>query len=159
MENLTNKEMEIFNVGAETKSEMIVAEDGSKMLMELTGNRQIAYCSLKANTIEEKKKLYNAQNSPDGKLADMINMEIDVKDVYVEIVKLTDQNTGEEINAPRIVLIDKDGKSYQCVSVGIFKCLAKIFNLFGTPDTWKTHLTLKVKQVKTNKGSALTLEF
>ena len=89
----------------------------------------------------------------------MINMEIKVKDVYVEIVKLTYQNTGEEINAPRIVLIDNEGKSYQCVSIGIFKCLAKIFNLFGTPDKWGSHLSLKVKQVKTSKGSALTLEF
>lgn len=159
MEGLTDKEMELLNVGAQQKTEVIVADDGSQMLMELTGNRQIAYCSLKANTIEEKKKLYNAQNSPDGKLSDMINMEIAVKDVYVEIVKLTDQNTGEEINAPRIVLIDNEGKSYQCVSIGIFKCLAKIFNLFGTPDKWGSHLSLKVKQVKTSKGSALTLEF
>ena len=159
MEGLTNKEMELLNVGAQQKTEVIVADDGSQMLMELTGNTQIAYCSLKANTIEEKKKLYNAQNSPDGKLSDMINMEIKVKDVYVEIVKLTYQNTGEEINAPRIVLIDNEGKSYQCVSIGIFKCLAKIFNLFGTPDKWGSHLSLKVKQVKTSKGSALTLEF
>lgn len=159
MEGLTNKEMELLNVGAQSKNEVIVADDGSQLLMELTGNRQIAYCSLKANTIEEKKKLYNAQNSPDAKLSDMINMVIEVKDVYVEIVKLTDQNTGEEINAPRIVLIDNEGKSYQCVSVGIFKCLAKIFNLFGTPDKWDSHLSLKVKQVKTGKGSALTLEF
>lgn len=158
METMTNKEMELFN-GAQEKQVSVVAEDGTNLIMQLTENRNIAYSSLKATTQEEKIKLYNAQNNPDESLADKINMSIEMKDIYVEQVKMISEDTGEEMDLPRIVLIDKEGKSYQCVSMGIFQCLAKLFNLFGTPDTWKKPLTVMVKQVKTRKGfTALTLE-
>lgn len=159
METMTNKEMELFNVGAENKEVSIVAEDGQNLIMQLTENRTVAYSSLKSETQEDKIKLYNAQNSPDESLADKINMTIAMKDIYVETVNMISEDTGEEMVLPRIVIIDKDGKSYQCVSMGIFQCLAKIFNLFGQPTVWKKPLNVMVKQVKTRKGyTALTLE-
>lgn len=163
METMTNKEMELFNAGAEEKQVSVVAEDGTNLVMQLTENRVVAYSSLKSETFEDKQLLYNAQNNPDKSLADFINEVIMLKNVYVEQIQMEEEvngiGTGKFMTLPRIVLIDDEGTSYQAVSMGIFQCLAKIFNLFGQPQSWGEGLPLKVKQVKTRKGySALTLE-
>ena len=159
MESMTNKEMELFNQGADVqKSQTIEAEDGTMLLMQLTGDRQLCYSSMKSETQDQKVALYKAQNSPDKKLKECVNMTIPLKDVYVEIIDMQDQNTGDMIKLPRIVLVDQDGVSYQAVSLGIFKCLSKIFKLFGEPHTWQTPLTVIPKLVTCKHGQCLTLD-
>lgn len=116
------------------------------------------YCSIKPNTKEQKAMIYRAMNNPDKRLADMINMEIAVTDMYCEVVQLADQNTGEIVNMPRIVLIDENGVSYQCVSKGIFSSVRKLIGLYGEP-TWHEPIHLIVKSIKTrNSTTALTLD-
>jgi hypothetical protein len=80
-----------------------------------------------------------------------------VKDVYVEVIDLTDEDTGESVQAPRIVLIDTEGKTYQAVSKGIFGSLAGLFKVFGEP-TWEEGLPLTVKQISLGKNQMLKLE-
>lgn len=115
------------------------------------------FCSMTANSEEEKIRLYNIMNSPEFKLADYINMEIEVKDVIVEPVEMANDD-GEIVAAPRIVIIDKDGKAYQCVSNGVYSSLRKMFKIFGSP-TWDTPKKIRVKQInKSGNRSVITLE-
>ena len=115
-----------------------------------------SFVSFKAETHEEKVKLYNAMSNPDKKLADCINSTILLKDIYCEMIPMVNEETGEVNNTPRIVLIDKDGKSYQAVSFGIFNALKRIFDVFGVP-TYETPLAVRVIQITSGKNKMLSL--
>lgn len=132
-------------------------DDDERMIVDLT-ERTTSYCSLVATTEDEKLTLYNAMNNPDKRLADMINEKISVKDVFVEVVKCENRETGEKQSCPRIVLIDSNGIGYQCVSIGIFSALKKLFSVFGEPGTWENPVTVKVKQISKGDRKMLTLD-
>mgnify|MGYP005868490715 FL=1 len=120
------------------------------------GNQKPAYCSIVAETFEDKAKIFNAMSSPDERLRNHINEIIKIRDVYCEIVECTNKDTGETSEAPRVVLIDTEGKSYQCVSTGIFNSLKRLFTVFGMP-TWEKGVPCKVKQVSNGERQILTL--
>lgn len=122
---------------------------------ELNKEDQI-FCSIIAATEEEKIRLFNVMNSPENRLADFVNMEIEVSDVIAETVRIID-DSGEESLCPRIILVSPDGAAYQCVSNGIYSALKKAFNIFGAPH-WDKARVFKVKQIKKGNNSVLTLE-
>lgn len=126
-------------------------------IKELSQPESNAFCSIKEDSLEAKKLVYNASNNPTHKIDDYINKGIALKDVFVEIIELANENTGELEQAPRIVLIDDKGESYQCVSNGIFGSLKKLMAIFGEP-TWEEPIHVVVKQVKVKRGTMLTLE-
>ena len=74
----------------------------------------------------------------------------------VEVVNCTNEETGEITTCPRIVIIDKDNKSYQAVSIGIYSALKKVIQVFGAP-TWTTPVALEVKQITKGNRKMLTL--
>ena len=104
-------------------------DDGASMILDLT-TRRTSYCSLTAQTEEDKAVLFNAMNAPDQRLKEHINEVIRLKDIFVEVVYCTNEETGVVSPAPRIVLIDDGGVSYQCVSKGIFGAVKKLFAVF-----------------------------
>lgn len=116
-----------------------------------------AYSSMRSGTLKEKAALYNAMSNPTHKVGDYINQTIRVKDIYVESIELTDEDTGEVQIAPRIVLIDTNGDSYQAVSRGVFNALQRLIRLFGEP-TWDDGLPVKVRQISLGRNQMLTLE-
>lgn len=124
------------------------------LVADLT-TRQTSFCSLTATTPEEKAKLFNLMNAPQHRISDMINMTIEVTDIFVETVQCANKD-GEIILTPRIVLIDKNGEGYQCVSMGIYGALKKLFSIYGTPH-WEEPLSLTVKQVTKGEYKILTL--
>lgn len=125
------------------------------LLTDLENQTKAFYTSMKGDTVEEKAKLFNAMNNPDKRISDMIGKIINVKDVFVEEVRFADEETGEVRFAPRIVVIDTNGESYQAVSVGVMSAFKKLFQLFGQP-TWPEGIPLEVKQVKNGKNNILT---
>lgn len=125
------------------------------LVTDLENQTKAFYTSMKGDTVEEKSKLFNAMNNPDKRISDMIGKIINVKDVFVEEVRFADEETGEITYAPRIVVIDTNGESYQAVSVGVMSAFKKLFQLFGQP-TWTDGIPLEVKQVKNGKNNILT---
>lgn len=116
----------------------------------------LAYSSMTAETPQEKAELFNAISDPAHKLGDVINQVIYLRDVYVEMIDLarTDDKGnpivdeyGEPVtdNVPRIVLIDKDGDTYQAIAVSVLNNLSRLFKLFGMP-TWTNPIPVEVKQ-------------
>lgn len=116
-----------------------------------------AYSSMRSGTVKEKAALYNAMSNPDHKVGDYINKTLVIKDIYVESIELTDEETGEVQIAPRIVLIDKDGVTYQAVSKGVFNALSRLIQTFGEP-TWEEGLPCIVRQISLGRNQMLTLE-
>lgn len=151
----TNEE---FGVATTNPKHVSLQDDTGKDFIGNLTSTTVAYVSFKANTEEEKDLLFNAMNQPDEKLADHINEVIEVKDVFVEVIELTSEQTGEIQKCPRIVLIDKDGVSYQCVSIGIYNTLCKLFQVYGDARTWTKAMPLKVKQLSKGEKKFLTLE-
>lgn len=132
------------------------ADEGFNIVADMT-TRQLQYCSVTVETDEDKAKLFNAMNNPDERLADCINKTINVKDLFIEVVNCTNEETGEITACPRIVLIDDKMKSYQAVSLGIYSALKKIIGIFGEPKTWKKPLSMEVKQITKGNKKMLTL--
>ena len=107
------------------------------------------------STTEGKLKAFKAINTPDHRIKDFINMEITIKDIYIESVSLQsiDEATGETTleKAPRSIIIDDKGESYTAVSFGVFNSLKRMVEILGAPSTWEKPLKFKIKQV--SKGA------
>ena len=73
---------------------------GFNVAVDMT-TAQMQYTSMQASTREEKAAMFNAMNNPDKRLADCINMQIRAKDLYIEIVNCTNEETGEVTACPR----------------------------------------------------------
>lgn len=130
-------------------------EEGTNFIVNLK-SASTSYCSLNVNTQKEKEHLFNIISSPTDRIANMINEIIELKDLYVETVELTNEETGEIIFVPRTILIDKNGKSFECVSIGIFSALKKLFQIFGEPCIWEKPIKIKIKQIQKGTKSILT---
>ena len=119
-------------------------------------NEKPYYCSVKANTREDKVKLFNALENADLRLNDCVGQQIAIKDVYVE--RYTKLEGEEEKVKFRTILFGEDGKTYVTASYGVYSCISKIFRTFGTPDTWTEPLKVKVDKRNIGDGkSALNL--
>lgn len=124
---------------------------------ELAGTGE-SFCSMKAETMEEKKKLYKAMTAADKKVGDCINQKISIKDVFMDIFDIANEETGEVESVPHIVLIDSEGTSYEAVSKGVFDSLKNLVQIFGSP-TWEDPIDVIVKQRTIKNGhKMLTLD-
>ena len=115
------------------------------------------YCSFRPVTAEDKAKLYRAMTNPDNKISDCINSVIRLTDVFVEYVRMTDQNTGECTVIPRCVLFDADGKTYAATSRGIANALERLVMVYGMPH-WSEPISVKIRQVQMNERRFYTLD-
>lgn len=115
------------------------------------------YCSLKNDgTRKSQVAIYNAINGADESVSDHINEILEIVNVVAHPVTLTDEETGEIVEALRTVLIDKNGKAYVAVSGGIANALSRIMSIIGEPTNgaWeKEPVKMKIKQVKTRNGN------
>lgn len=143
-----------------------IAIDGTDFIGNLT-SRTTMFCSLKAETAEQKAAFFNAMNNPEKRLSDCINSIINAKDLFVEVVTLTKKDaTGADVldddgnpitnDCPRIVVIDENGVGYGCVSMGVYSAFRKIIAVYGTP-TWESPIPLEVKQITKGQRKMLTL--
>lgn len=113
-------------------------------------------CAFDAETLEDKKVLYNAINSPDYRVADMINKPINIRYAMTMPVTIVDDETGEMKELQRSIIIDTNGKSYSAVSAGIASSIRNVYSIFGTLN-FPDGIQVVVKQSKTKRGSTLSL--
>lgn len=135
----------------------LVNEDNAKFIVDLTAPAKTQYCSLVPKTDADKALLFKAMNNPEKRIGDCINMTINVKDVYVEVVQCVNKETGELQDCPRIVMIDDKGIGYQCVSIGMFSALKKVFSVYGMP-TYEKALPIKIVQITKGERKLLTFD-
>lgn len=139
-----------------TNAVALYGDNGEHYIADLT-TATSSYCSMVADTPEEKATLFNAMNNPDERIADHINETIAVKDLYCEVVQCVNQETGEASTCPRIVLIDDKGKSYASVSLGIYSAMKKLMSIYGQP-TWDKPIKVKVMQISKGTRKMLSLK-
>ena len=145
---------------------LVVAQDVASvdLVDELKNPNGKFYCSIKDDGSRKSKvAIYNAVNSVEKRLADCINMTLDVINVVAFPVALPNEVTGEINNCLSTVLITKDGTAYGATSQGIANSLSRIFSIVGMPDdgAWeKEPVRMKIKQMNTRNGDnkILTIE-
>lgn len=145
------------NTQAEGNTALAAMDEDERFIMDLTAERKTQFCSMIPKNEDEEIVLFNAMNNPEKRIGDCINMTINVKHVFCEVVTCVNRETGETNMCPRIVLIDTDGVGYQAVSLGVFSALKKIFAIKGSPTTWKKPVKLQVVQI--TKGDRKLLTF
>ena len=155
-ENNTPFTNENYNGNESTALAPVVMDDNNHFIADLTG-RQTTFCSLVANTPAEKAMMFKAMNNPEKRVGDCINMTINAKDLFCEVVNCVNQQTGEVQVCPRIVIIDDKGVGYQAVSLGVYSAIKKIIQVFGAPS-WDTPLPLVVKQITKGDRKLLTFD-
>ena len=116
------------------------------------------YCSMQVTDEKSASMLFKAMNQPDDSLGDHINETIDVTNIFIQPVPMTNQETGEMNVVPRIVLFDVEGKTYVTVSRGIYNALKNMCAIVGTPETWKAPVTIKVGQRQIKERRMLTFD-
>lgn len=133
-------------------------ENQKNELTLFSGITQNVYCSKTAESEKEKKELFNALESCDVLLNDIVGTTIEIKDIYVEEKEVADSETGEMKTKYRTILFDVEGKTYATGSYGIYNVLKKIVGIYGLPTTWEKPLKVKVAKRPIGNGkSSLTL--
>lgn len=114
------------------------------------------YCSMKVTDEESATMLFKAMNQPDESLGDHINETIDITNIFIQPVPMANEETGEVMMQPRIVLFDTEGKTYVSISKGVYNALKNLCVICGTPETWKAPITIKVGQRQIKERRMLT---
>lgn len=127
-------------------NEMVKVADEGNFMLDLTQPKS-TWSSLTPKTQEEKIKFFNHVNTPDKRLKEMVNMEVEISHVYAEMIDFIDRETGESTPGVRMVFISPDGTAYQAASKGVYSCTQKLFQIFGTPDTWKKPVKIRPKEI------------
>lgn len=118
--------------------------DAQELVTNMSGSDSLMFTTLDTNDIINVLKASEVMAQPDGRLRDFVNTDIVISDIIMHPIKQVDQNTGMEVDVPRIILIDSEGKSYNCVSKGIYNALVSnilpVMNKLG----YKNVLVVKV---------------
>ena len=119
---------------------------------------QAIFTSIKGSDRVTSIKIYNAINNAENALGDFKGEVLEITDMVAHPITLQDENTGEEIQAMRVVLLTADGVGYHSVATGIVSSLQKVIGTVG-PAPWTPALQLTPIEVKTRKGfKTLTLK-
>lgn len=137
--------------------EVVTPTVANGMIADFASAAPSFYCSFVPSTDAGKRQLYNAMNNADVQLADHIGQVINMRDIIIEPVEITKEDSGEVVTAPRCIIIDTDGNSYTCVSTGIYNALRRLCTVFGMP-TWPDGLPVKVRQLQKGAKRLYTLD-
>lgn len=79
--------------------------------------------------------VYEATQAAES-LGSQLNKSIFLKNIIVQTVILTNEDTGVKEAAPRVTLVDKDGKAYVATSKGVYNSALALLDMLGHPSTW-----------------------
>ena len=118
-------------------------------------NTRPFYCSVKTDSIEDKKKLFNALENCDLLLNNCVGQQIVMKDIYVEqYLDKKDENEDGKVKY-RTIIFAEDGKTYVSTSYGIYNILNKIFAIYGTPEKWEAGIAVEVAKRPVGNGKEM----
>lgn len=115
-----------------------------------TARRVNPVMTVSANTFEEKVNVLNILSASEP-VADHLNKVIQLVDVIIQPADMTNEETGENQQVPRVTLIDDKGKSYRATSAPFQDAVLDILFIMGHPNEWS--MPLPVKAVKEGAGT------
>lgn len=112
------------------------------------------YCSIHADTQEDRLDIYEAVSNSES-LDDMVGKVVEVENVIIQPVEMTDNATGEVTLRNRIVLITPDGEAYGCTSTGVETSMRNLFAIVGCPP-WTPAIAFEVVKKQGRNGYKFT---
>lgn len=116
------------------------------------------YTSFEITNEESASQLFKAMNQADEAISDYKNMQITIKDVFVQSATQIDEETGELKDSTKVVIFDEEGKSYGTISKGFYTSMCNVCAIIGEPRTWKSPITITIKEVKVKRGNMITFD-
>lgn len=104
-------------------------------IVALTKGEAAFYSSIKGDDLNAKVQTLEAMSNAEN-LADHLSETIKLANIIIQEVTLVNKETGKVDDAPRITLIDEDGKSFVATSVGVFSSVKQLIGVAGEPGTW-----------------------
>lgn len=125
--------------------------------LTITGTNETVLTSLSMDTLDDKKKIFNAMSGADFALSECLEQPLYIVDYLIHDCEVSN-DSGEKEEAKRLILFDKDGKSYSTVSNSTYDSFGKIITIFGEPSEWNGDIALKAIERKGRKYTFITLE-
>ena len=139
-------------------NDIVTVDKVTPSIFEADGSKELFFSSIQATDRKSAIKMYNAINSRENPLADHKGEVLEITDMVAHAITLQDENTKEDVEALRVVLVSKDGTAYHAVSQGVVSSIQKIISIVG-PAPWNEPLEIVPVEVKTRKNfKTLTLK-
>jgi hypothetical protein len=130
-------------------------ENQQSEMVLFTDTKRPFYCSVKAETLDDKKKLFNALENCDALLNNCVGEELTMKDIYIEqYLDKKDEDDEGRLKYRTIIFAD-GGKTYVSTSYGIYNILKKIFGIYGEPSNWGDGIKVKVSKRPVGNGKEM----
>jgi len=120
--------------------------------MSFGGGGQKMSTSLDLQNPSNRVILLKAFQDCDMRLTEAVNVLISAVDYVAHEISLVSKETGELVDAVRLVVIDTDGATYECVSTTLLKSLQTVAFAYGPPP-WSPPMTLTVRTKKRGERS------
>lgn len=109
-----------------------------------------SYLALFAEDAEPARaEMFNALQTPTGGVGDLVNTTFTLKGLVCHSVKITNEETGEVNDLPRMILFTDKG-SFGSVSLTLFSSIKNLLAVYGNLTQTKG---IKVNLKQINKGS------
>lgn len=112
------------------------------------------FCSIHAETQADRLDIYEAVSNS-LPLDDMVGKVVEVENVIIQPVEMTDNATGEQTVRNRIVLITPKGDAYGCTSTGVETSMKNLFAIVGCPP-WNPAIAFDVAKKQGRNGYKFT---
>lgn len=156
---LANGEQPMVLTPEVNTNDIVTVDKVSPSIFEAEGGKDVFFSSIQTKDRKSAIKVYNAINSSENPLADHRGEVLHITDMVAHAITLEDDVTKENVDALRVVLVDKDGNAYHAISQGVVSSIQKIISIVG-PAPWTDEpLEIVPVEVKTRKGfKTLTLQ-
>ncbi|CAM2915602.1 hypothetical protein [Erysipelothrix tonsillarum] len=136
----------VVNPTSEEQTEQVTVQD------QFTGRSVQFYSSIQDDGSREAKiKIYNALNESGVRLADQVNKTLSITDLAAFPVQIVTEETGEIVDAMRMIFIAEDGEQYASVATGVYSSMQKILGIVG-PAPWTPALKITPIRQRTRRG-------
>lgn len=108
--------------------------------------------SLDLTNPQNRVTLLKAMQDCDYRLTEHVNMPIQACDYVAHKVTITGKETGEVAECMRLVIVDTEGKTYQCVAATLLQSIQTVAFAYGPPP-WADPITLTVRTKKRGERS------
>lgn len=133
-------------------SEAASSGDVMAKVRALSEGAPMIYSTVGGDDFESKKVTLNAVTNAEP-VSEHLNKKIMLRDFVIQATTMIDDESGEERDILRTILIAADGKAYSAVSDGLFKSLQNYTALLGHPSVWpEGGVAVVVSEVKGRRG-------
>ena len=142
MSDATGSALEIQNNSVPSLNETIASLGGKAGILTTLPNgtqaERLAVAAAVSNSDPIKKNL--------GKTIQVVN-------VVVQSVEMENEQTGEIVSVPRVVLVDDKGNTFHAISGPLFRDVRTMLGLVGMPDLSAGDKPIPVKILEDGTGS------